>query len=80
MRAPSSGQLKGLLQKPFTSSMEHLVNSQSCLKGSFDPDAAMNYAGVNTEQLVLGILDLFYINTSNIRLWIARSTEHLDPL
>lgn len=71
MRDPSGGQLKG--PSPFMSSVEHLVNSQNCLKGSLGPDAALNYTGVNPEQLGLVTLDLFYIITSNRRLRFGRS-------
>lgn len=51
------------------SSVGHLVNRQDCLKKSFDPDAALNYAGVNPKQLAVVTVDLFYISTWNKRLF-----------
>jgi len=62
------------------SSVEHLVNSQNCLKGSVDPDAALNSADTNPEQFVSVALDLFYIITSNSRLWFGRSVKNPDSL
>lgn len=49
-------------------SVGHLVNRRDCLKESFDPGAALNYAGVTPEQLAVVTGDLFYISTWNRRL------------
>lgn len=49
--------------KTYMSCAEHLVNRQTCLKESFNPDPTSNYVDVKPEQLELVTVDQFYITT-----------------
>lgn len=57
--------------KPRMSCVEYLVNRQTWLKESFNPDPTLNYADVKPEQLELVTVDQFYITARNRRLWFG---------